>query len=127
MRVFSFLVFSIYKNLKPNHHLLFLANFHDLEMIKFWSVNFVCQVSKSYFCFSHFQNFGQYLYLSVFSKQWSVLLCPTKCSAFVKLRCSHCTQNYSFCTFWKLKTLVLWQKIVQNLLILADLFCPKQQ
>ena len=31
-----------------------------------------------------------------------------------------------FCTFWRLKTLVLWQKVVQDLVIFAHLFCPKK-
>ena len=39
--------------------------------------------------------------------------------------CSHFTQNCIFCTFWRLKILVLWRKIVQNLLIFGYLFCPK--
>ena len=39
--------------------------------------------------------------------------------------CSHCAQNCFFCTFWRLKTLALWRKIVQNLLIIAYLFCLK--
>ena len=38
---------------------------------------------------------------------------------------SHFTQNCIFCTFWRLKILVLWRKIVQNLLIFVYLFCPK--
>ena len=46
--------------------------------------------------------------------------------AFVKyMLYSHCTENCIFCTFWRLKTLVLWRKIVQNLLIFVYLFCPK--
>ena len=46
--------------------------------------------------------------------------------AFVKyMLYSHCTINSIFCTFRKLKTLVLWRKIVQNLLIFVYLFCPK--
>ena len=46
--------------------------------------------------------------------------------ALVKyMLCSHFTQNCIFCTFWRLKILVLWQKIVQNLLIFVYLFCPK--
>ena len=48
--------------------------------------------------------------------------------AFVKYMLHiHCTQNCIFCTFWRLKTLVLWQKIVQNLFIFAHLFCPKNR
>ena len=38
---------------------------------------------------------------------------------------SHCAENCIFCTFWRLKTLVLWRKIVQNLLIIGYLCCPK--
>ena len=37
---------------------------------------------------------------------------------------SHCTQNYIFCTFRRLKALVLCRKIVQNL-IFVYLFCPR--
>ena len=72
--VFSFLVFSVYKNPKSNHHLLFLAIFPDLEMLQFLSVNYICQVCKLYFYFGHVQNFGQYLYLSICIKKWK---CPT--------------------------------------------------
>ena len=45
--------------------------------------------------------------------------------ALVKyMLCSHFTQNCIFCTFWRLKILVLWRKIVENLLIFVYLFCP---
>ena len=74
--VFTFSVFtvSVYKNLKSHHHLLFPAIFPDLEIIQFWSLNYVCKVCKLYIYFEHVWNFGQYLYLSVFSKE---LKCPT--------------------------------------------------
>ena len=36
----------------------------------------------------------------------------------------HCTRNYILCTFWRLKTLVLLLKIVQNILIFVHLFFP---
>ena len=46
--------------------------------------------------------------------------------ALVKyMLCSHFTQNCIFCTFWRLKILVLWRKLVENLLIFVYLFCPK--
>ena len=46
--------------------------------------------------------------------------------ALVKyMLCSHFTQNCIFCTFWRLKILVLWRKIVENLLIFVYSFCPK--
>ena len=51
--LFSFSVFSLYKN----HHLLFLAIFPDLEIIPFWFVNYLCRVSKSYFYFGHVRSF----------------------------------------------------------------------
>ena len=55
--VLIFLVFRVYKNLKSNHHLLFLALFSDLEMIEFWFVNYIGQVCKLYFLGEHVQNF----------------------------------------------------------------------
>ena len=46
--------------------------------------------------------------------------------ALVKyMLCSHFTQNCIFCTFWSLKILVLWQKIIDNLLIFVYLLFPK--
>ena len=67
-RVFQFLVFLSILSL------LLLAIFPDFEMLKFWSVNYICQVCKLYFYFGHARNFVQYLYLSVFSKHGK---CPT--------------------------------------------------
>ena len=75
--IWGFLVFSlVFLSILS---LLFLATFPDMEMLQFWSVNYIYQACKSYFyillyfCF-YVRNFGQYLYLSVFSKQWK---CPT--------------------------------------------------
>ena len=38
--------------------------FPDLEMTRFWSIDYKCQVSKlePYPCFGHVRNFGQGLY-----------------------------------------------------------------
>ena len=48
--------------------------------------------------------------------------------ALVKyMLCSHFTQNGIFCTFWRLKILVLWRKVVENLLIFVYLFCSKSK
>ena len=48
--------------------LLFLVIFPVLEMLKFWSVNFICQVSKLYFYFGVFSiNSKLYFYFGVFS------------------------------------------------------------
>ena len=62
------------------------------------------------------------IYISVFSiNSESVLLL-----ALVKyMLCGHFTQNCIFFTFWRLKILVLWQKIAENLLIFVCLFFPK--
>ena len=91
-------------------------------MLKFWSVNYICQVCKLYFYFGHVQNLDN-IYIWVFSiNSENVLLL-----ALVKYTlCSHFTQNCLFCTFWKLKILVLWQKIVENLFIFVYLFCSKK-
>ena len=67
--VFSFVVFRVHKNRKFNYHLLFLAIFPDLEKLQFWSVNYIWQFCKLYYYFGHVQSYGQYLYLSIFSKQ----------------------------------------------------------
>ena len=61
--VFSFLVFSIYENHNSNHNLLVLALFPDLEVMQFWSINYVCQICNYISCFGHARNFRQYLYL----------------------------------------------------------------
>ena len=66
--VFQFLAFLSILSL------VFLAIFPVLEMLMFWSVNYICQVCKLFFYFGHVRHFGQYLYLSVFNKQWK---CPT--------------------------------------------------
>ena len=90
-------------------------------MLQFWSVNYICQVCKLYFYFGHVRNFGQYLYLSVFSKQWK---CTT--FSFCEICCiAILLKTVFFGTFWRLKILVLWQKIVENLLIFVYLFFPK--
>ena len=62
------------------------------------------------------------IYIWVFSinSESVLLLALVKC-----MLCSHFTQNCIFCTFWRLKILVLWRKIVENLLIFVYLFCPK--
>ena len=111
---FSFLDFSVFKNPKSNHHRLFLAIFLDLEMLPFWSINYKGQVCKLYLYFGHVQNFGQCLYLSVFSEQWK---CPT--FSFVQyMLYSHCIDNSIFCTFWRPKTLVLSRKMFKTFLYL---------
>ena len=67
-------------------------------MLKFWSVNYICQVCKLYFYFGHVRNFGQYLYLSVFSEHWK---CPT--FSFSYMLCSHFTQNHILLYFLEAK------------------------
>ena len=79
--------------------LLFLAIFLDLEMLKFWPVKYISQVCQLYFFFGNVLNFGQCLYLSVFSKQWKFLLL-----ALVKyMLYSHFTQNCIFLYFLEAK------------------------
>ena len=88
--VFRFLVFSVFKYLR----FTFTSNFLVLEMLKFWSVIYICQVCKLYFYFGHVQNCGQYLYLSVFNSESVLLL------ALVKyMLCGHFPQNCIFLLF----------------------------
>ena len=88
-----------------------------------WSGNVSVLVCKLYFYFGHVQNLGQYLCLSVFRKQWK---CPTFCF-FKYILYRHFTQNGIFLYFLEAKILVLWWKVIQNLLIFVYLFCPKKQ
>ena len=101
--------------------LVFLAIFPVLEMLKFWSVNYICQVCKLYFYFDMSEILDN-VYIWVFSINSECVLLL----ALVKyMLCSHFSQNCIFCTFWRLKILALWRKIVENLFILVYLFCPK--
>ena len=63
-----------------------------------------------------------YIYIWVFLVNIeSVLLL-----ALVKyMLCSHFTQNCILLYFMEAKNLILWRKIVENLLIFMYLFCPK--
>ena len=72
--VFRFLVFSGYKHLNSNHYLLLLAVLPELEMMQFRSGNYVYQSVNYTSHFRHVWNFGKYLYLTVFSKQWKCLI-----------------------------------------------------
>ena len=46
--------------------------------------------------------------------------------ALVKyMLCSHLLKTVFFCTCWRIKIPILWQKIVENLLTFLYLFCPK--
>ena len=91
--VFRFLVFSIYKNPKSNHHLLFLVIFLDLEMLQFWSVNYTFILDMS----SNLDN----IYIWVFLVNCeSVLLL-----AFVKyMLYRHCTENCIYLYFLEAKS-----------------------
>ena len=93
-------------------------------MLQFWSVNYIYQVCKLHIYFEHVQNFGQYLYLSILSKQ---LKFPTFSFCLNICRIAILLKSIFLCTFWRLKILALWRKIAQNLLIFAYLFRPKNR
>ena len=67
-----------------------------MEILQFWSVNFIRQVCKLYFYFGDARNFGQYLYLSVFSKESN---CPSF-TFFKYMLYSHFTRNSFFFLFF---------------------------
>ena len=121
--MFIFLVFSVYKNLNSNHHLLYLTILPDLEVMQSSSVSYICQVCKLYFILDMSKILDDiYIWVSFVNSESVLIL------AFVKYNLhSHCTRNYIFYNFCRLKTLALWQKIVQNLLIFVHLFCPKNK
>ena len=105
-----------------NHHLLFLAIFPDVEMLRFQSVNYICQVCKLYFYFGYVGNLGQYLWLSILVNSESVVLL-----AFVKyMLCSHCTQSCIFCTFGGKKPLFSDEKLFKIFLYFCIYFVQKQ-
>ena len=54
--------------------------------------------------------------------------CESDTYSFCQICCKVILLKTVFCcTFWRLKILVLWQKIVENLLMLVHLFSPKKQ
>lgn len=69
---------KIYKKHKSNYDLLALVIFPNLEIIQFWSVNYMSQVYKLYFLFWTFLKAWAIFMFQYFSKQ-SILLV-----AFVK-------------------------------------------
>ena len=115
-RVFIFLVFGVYKNLKSNHYLLFLAIFPDMEMLQFWSVNYTFILDTS-------EILGN-IYICVFLlNRKSVLLLD-----FVKyMLYSHFTQNCIFCTFWRLKSVFLTKNCSKSSYIRVFILSKKQR
>ena len=114
--VFSFLVFSVFKYLKSS----FSSNFPDLEMLQFWSVNYLCQACKLYFHFGHVQNFGQYVFLV---NSESVLRL-----VFVKyILYSHFTQNCSFLYFLEAKNPCFVTKNCSKYSYICVFILPKKQ
>ena len=100
--------------------MLFLAIFLVLEMLKFWSVNYVRSVNYTFIL--NMSEILDNIYIWVFPiKSKSVLLLVLV--EYMLYR--YFTQNCTFCTFWMLKILVLRRKNVENLLRFMYLFCPK--
>ena len=67
-------------------------------MLQFWSVNYICQVCKLYFCFGQVRNFGHYIWVFLVNSESVLLL------AFVKyMLYSHFTQNCIFLYFLEAK------------------------
>ena len=97
---FQYLVFQVLAFLSILI-LPFVAIFTDLEMLQLWSVNYRCQVCKLHIYFGHVQNFGQYLYLRVLSKQQkypTVSFCLNICCIAILLK------RVFLCTFFEAKS-----------------------
>ena len=107
--MFHMRFFSIgnHKKCKPNHYILLLPIFHDLEMIQFWSVNYVCLVYKLKFLFWTCLNFGQYS-LQIYSHCIAVFVVLFRdCGNFL--------------------IVVFWQIIFQNLMFMFSCYPKIQQ
>ena len=90
-------------------------------MLKFWSVNYLSRSVNHTFILDMSKILDNICIWVFLVSSESVLLLP-----LVKyMLCSHFSQNCIFCTFWRLQILVLWRKVVENLLTFAYLFCPK--
>ena len=108
--VFRFLAFSVLSIL----NLLFSAIFPDLEMLKFWSVKYT-------FIFDVSQILDNtYIWMFLVNSESVILLTLVK-----YMLCIHFTQNCLFLYFLEAQILLLWRKIVENLLISVHLFCQK--
>ena len=118
--VFSFLVSSFFKNLKSNHHLLFLAIFPDLEMLQFWFVNYKWQFCKLFYILDMSEILDNiYVWVFLVNSKSVLILSFVKYTLY-----SHCTQNCSFAILGGWKPLFC-DKNLQNLLIFAYSFSPK--
>ena len=60
---------GIYKKRKSIYHLLVLVIFSDLDIIQFWSVNYMCQVCKLYNLFGTYPKVLAVFNFSVFGEQ----------------------------------------------------------
>lgn len=113
-----------FKKCKSDHNLLLAY----LEMTDVRSVDYICQTCKLYILFWTYSKLWAIVIFECFSKRWK----------FPNFRLCWVFFYYSFMTivlktnFWMfletVETLVLWQKIVQNLLIsiFVYLSCPKK-
>ena len=93
--VFSFLVFSIFKYLKFN----FSSNFSDLEMLKLWSVNYMCPVCNLCFYLRHVQILDNiYIWVILVNSENVLLLVLVK-----YMLCNHFTQKLYFFVLFEAK------------------------
>ena len=93
LRAFWYLLFEfhrVHKNLKSSHNILFPVIFTDHKIIRFWFVNYVCQVCKLYFLFWTCPEFRTIFIFGCF--KWIVKV--TYFQLLVNIRCSHFTWNF---------------------------------
>ena len=93
LRAFWYLLFEfhrVHKNLKSSHNILFPVIFTDHKIIRFWFVNYVCQVCKLYFLFWTCPEFRTIFIFGCF--KWIVKV--TYLQLLVNIRCSHFTWNF---------------------------------
>ena len=93
------------KNLKSNHHLIFLPFFRDLESIQFWSVNHVCQVCKLYFLgWTEIPKCPKLWTIFLFGRFWWQRKCSACCFFKIYVFVNHYTRNRILLQFLEAKS-----------------------
>ena len=122
LRAFWYLLFEfhrVHKNLKSSHNILFPAIFTDHKIIRFWFVNYVCQVCKLYFLFWTCPEFRTIFIFGCF--KWIVKV--TYLQLLVNIRCSHFTWNF-FLLFGGKNPFFLMKNFSKSSYTIV-FFCPK--
>ena len=135
LRAFSI---TIYQKLDL-YYLCLFRFFSGLQIGQFWSLNYFTYFRPSWICGQCW--YWKFLVLGISKGSASILSYFFSCFFLGSKLCKsglYIIKYFKhgkyfiwvflvFCTFWRLKLLILWRKIVENLLIFVYLFCPKNR